>query len=167
MSTDDVDETAIGDEIEETRECIREHADSTEYTNTVEHANSGETPSVSRSPDAKKDDSDQNMSDDIDNVSVSELERMDSMLADSMEQLYFKAAGDGRIRDEHREELRLKMLKAMSTLARTRLQVYEAKELENMRAELEALLSEAENDEAPIGQPTEIEHVIGGSGDER
>lgn len=76
-----------------------------------------------------------------------------------------KAAGDGRIRDEQREELRLKMLKAMSTLARIRLQVYETKEIEDMRAELEALLSEAENNEATIGQPTEIEHVIGG--DER
>lgn len=165
MSTDTPDETAISEEIEKTRECIREHADSTEYTKTADHTDPGETPPVSRSPGAKKDDGDQNMSGDADNSPVSELDRMDSMLADSMEQLYFKAAGDGRIRDEQREELRLKMLKAMSTLARTRLQVYETKELEDMRAELEALLSEAENDEAGIGQPTEIEHVIGG--DER
>lgn len=53
----------------------------------------------------------------------------------------------------------------MSTLARSRLQVHEQKELETMRDELDELLSEAEVSETAIGQPTEIEHVI--AGDER
>lgn len=188
MTGDDANdaEAALRDEIGRTRALLCKQGANTVSTARQSARGSpetGPTPAMPRGDCGKTQRPDENlstMSNNSDNENenddpnrtnddVSELDQMDRMLADAMEQLYYKSCGDGRIRDPEREELRLKMLKTLSTLARTRMTVYEQRELEDMRAELVDLLDQAEteaddSESSPIAPPTEIEHVIDGHG---
>lgn len=89
---------------------------------------------------------------------------MDSILQMALHDLVHQAfpSGDGRIKDEERMKLRLKAYRSASTLCRTRLKVYEARELEEMRSDLEEVLEAVEEAESSPTTPTSIEHVIDG-----